>query len=917
MTKGLGKIRLKHEKLAQIIEDSRMSQNRWAQRLGLSSPHLSMLVNGKRPFPNASTRRKLLQGLDADFDDLFEIQPERALGPNRPKRPVPSPRRLGGRAAMSEAAFSPRAAGESRMQNLAQNFRHAIRVLLHKPAFSLIAISILALGIGANTAIFSLIDKVLLQPLDYPQPQQLTMIWMDNRRLDLREDVTSHPTFADWRDQSQSYQSMACFARTSRNLTGSGEPLRLRATLSGQGFFTTLGVAPMLGRSFEAAEHELGSDRFALISYGLWQRRFAGEPSALGSKIELNGQLHEIVGIMPQGFDFPDEENDLWLPLALSEERRNERNMFWLQVVGRLKADARPEQAQSELEAVSQGIAERFAEQAGYGANVVPLKRQLVGDSQRSLAILMGAVTFVLLIACANVANLLLAHGAARRREFAVRGAMGAGRGRLASQLLSESLVLSLTGGAAGLALGYFGLQALLAVSPESIPRFEQVSLDWRIAGFTLALSLTTGLLFGLIPALQVARLDLGEALNQAAGRSSTGRFSNRARSFLVVAEIAAAVVLLVSAGLLMRSFVTLTSLDRGFETQRLLTVSVSLPRASYETSEQRGNFSNALLDQIGSLPGVEGAALSSGILQSDTPNSGTVRIEDQPPRPQESRVEIPFDMVSPGYFRMMGIELLKGRSLSQQDRMGGPLAAVINRKMAERYWTLETAVGKRFAFGGSGAPWIEVVGIVEDTRRNRLEKEPRPECYLSIAQLPRQQFLAAVRAAGDPLRLAASVRGAVSSIDPLLPVYNVGTLEQRLDRQVAPRRLSLLLITLFAATAALLACIGIYAVISFTVGQSVREIGVRMAIGASRRAILAMVIGRGAALTAVGLALGIGASLGLTRLFASLLYQTSPLDPLTYAVVAAALGGFALLACVLPARRATRVDPITVLRYD
>ncbi len=805
------------------------------------------------------------------------------------------------------------------METLWQDLRYGLRMLRAKPSFAVVAILALALGIGANTAIFSVVNAVLLSPLPFPQPEQLAMVWLDNRRQDIHDDITSYPNFLDWRDQNHVFQSMAGMRNVSYTLTSVGEPEQLQGASVGANFFQLMGVSPAQGRGFSPEEETPGKDQVVVLGYGLWQRRFGGDSKIIGQTLTLNGQPFTVIGIMPAGFQFPSKA-EIWGPLAPSQQLKAARGSFWLPVVGRLKPGVTPQQAQADMNVIAQRLEQQYPQMnAGYGINVVPLHEQVVGQIRLALLVLLGAVAFVLLIACANVANLLLARSAERQKEMAIRTALGASRRRIIGQLLIESLLLGLLGGVFGLLLAKWGLSLLIAFSPANIPRLENIRLDGRVLGFTLLVSLLTGLVFGLVPAWQASKPELNETLKESGRSGGSSARGQQIRKLLVVSEIALALVLLVGAGLMIRSFWQLQKVEVGLVAENVLAVRLGLPRTKYPDGANTAAFYQQLQERLAALPGVKAVGATSGILLQKLANSSIFSIEGRPVEPEAQRLELPFDAVSPNYFRTMGIPLIKGRVFTEQDKRDSLQVAVINETMVRRYFPNEDPIGKRFTFGNpdSNASWITIVGVMRDVRRQGLDEPIRIESFMPHSQAPSRSMEVVIRTASDPLTLAKSVHDAIWSLDKDLPVANIRTVEQILSERTAPRRLNMLLLGLFAVVALVLAAVGLYGVMSYSVTQRTHEIGIRMALGAQPRDVLKLVVGQAAMLAVIGVAIGLAAALALTRLMSRLLFNVSATDPLTFAAIAVMLTAVALLASYLPARRAMKVDPMVALRYE
>jgi putative ABC transport system permease protein len=806
---------------------------------------------------------------------------------------------------------------------LLQDVRYAVRTLLKSPGFAAVAIVALALGIGANTAIFSVVKAVLLSPLPYPDPERLVWVRENNPSSNIFDEATSAPNYNDWRTQAQSFEGIAAFANTAMTLTdGTGEPERLPAVSASANFFQVVGVAPALGRGFLPEEETTGKNRVVVISHGLWQRRFGASPQALGQTLTLSGNPYTVVGVASADFKSPargPKPPELWFPIAFNFDNSRRRSDY-LDIVGRLRTGATIEQAQAELSTIAARLEKEFpSANAGWVVQTQPLHERVVGNVRQALWVLMGIVGFLLLIACANVANLLLARAAGRRQEIAVRSALGAGRGRLVRQLLTESLLLGLAGGGLGLILAAWGVELLVALSPGNIPRLEEVGLDARVLAFTFGVSVLTGVVFGLLPALSASKTDLSESLKEGGSRGSTaGQGARRLRNSLVIAEIAITAVLLACAGLMIRSFRAIQSVDPGFRPERVMTFDFALPSAKYKEQPQIVNFVDQLTERASGLPGVERAALVDALPLTGGANVLSFVIEGRPDLPPEKVQDAEVFVVTPGYFDVMGIGYVRGERLNEQHREGTPDVVVVNETMARRYWPNEEPIGKRVNLGDPAkTPWMTVVGIVRDTRNVGLESAPYPQMYGPAAQFPRRGMSFVARTSADPATLVPALRRELAALDKELPLYNVRTMEQVLADSVSRRRFQMVLIAAFAGVGLLLAAVGIYGVISYSVAQRSHEIGVRMALGARATDILRLVVGQGLGLALLGVGLGLVAALVLTRLMSRLLYGVSTTDPLTFACVSLALLGVAMLACLVPARRATKVDPMIALRYE
>jgi len=799
--------------------------------------------------------------------------------------------------------------------------RYALRSLLKRPGFTSVVVLVLALGIGANTALFSLVNAVLLRPLPYRDPDRLVMVWEDVTALGFPRNTPAPANYLDWKAQSTAFEKLVAYDHKTFNLTGWGEPERIDGERVAADLFSLLGVAPALGRAFLPAEDRAGAPSVALISDGLWRRRFGADPALMGRAITLDTRPVLVVGVMPRGFHFPSRKAEIWVPLAMDEKESANRGGHYLEVVGRLAPGLTLSQAQAEMEAIAARLQKDYLRtNTNVGAVVVPLHEELVGESRPALLVLLGAVAFVLLIACANVANLLLARGASREREIAVRAALGAGRGRLIRQFLTESLILSLTGGAAGIGLAAWGVRFLGSLVPESLASLQGPGLDTFVLIFCLGLSLLTGLLFGIGPALQVSRVDLIERLKE--GSLSRGSGRNRMRGALVVSEIALALLLLAGAGVMLKSFARLRGQDPGFRPDRLLTIRMVLSEAKYPGAAERRAFYDRLLGRVASLPGVESEAMVSYLPLTFTGGHYSFSIEGSPVEVAANLPTAVYRTVSPEYFETMGIPLFRGRGFTEQDREGTPPVVVIDRILAERFWPGQDAVAKRLKLGeaDSSEPWQTVVGVVGNVRQIQLSAELKPAIYVSYHQelgIFSAPHDLVVRTAGDPMALAATVRSQVWEVDRDQPVSDIQTMDQILAANISRPRFSSLLLGAFAAAALLLAAVGIYGVISYLTEQRTREMGIRLALGADRRDILKMVLGTGLRLTLGGVAAGLAGALALGRLLSSLLYGVSASDPLTLAGVSVLLASVSLIAAYLPARRAVRVDPVVALRYE
>ncbi|HEV3469187.1 MAG TPA: ABC transporter permease [Pyrinomonadaceae bacterium] len=802
------------------------------------------------------------------------------------------------------------------MRTLLQDLRYGLRRLSKSRGFTLVAVGALALGIGANTAIFSVVNAVLLRPLPYPEPEQLVQLWESRPRQNMARVESSPNEFLAWAEESQSFQQLAAVDFASFNLTGRGEPERVSAVLVTAGYFPLLGVAPELGRAFLAEEDQPGKNNVVVLSHDLWQNSFGSDPSVVNQTVSLDAVACTVVGVMPRGFRLPGDAR-LARPIAFTAEDRARAGSHFLQVFGRLKDGVTRERAEAELAGIAARLEQTFAAtNVGHQIVIVPLHEQLVGDVRPALLVLLGAVGLVLLIACANLANLLLARAEARRKEVAVRAALGASRWRIVRQLLAESVLLSAAGGAAGLLLAVWGVDLLISLDPAGVRRVGEVSLDAGVLAFTVALSLATGVVFGLAPALQASKTDFVETLKEGGRSSSGGRRRSRLRSTLVASEVALTLVLLVGAGLLVKSFARLLEVDPGLDPRGVLTLDVSLPPAKYPERQQIAAFYEQLLAEVAALPGVEKAGAVNVLPLGGNDTSNFVQIEGRPPLPSGQALRAGRRNVGADYFGALRIPLKGGRAFAPSDSAEAPPVVVINEAMARAFFAGEDPIGRRIRTGDR-SPWVTVVGVVGDVRHRGLDVETRPEMFFPHAQSPSREMTLAVRTAGDPVALVGPVRERVRAVDRDQPVGNVKTMEAWLAESVASRRFSVLLLAAFALVAAVLAALGIYGVVSYGVAQRTHELGLRIALGARRADVLRLVIRQGMKMTLVGAAVGLAASLALTRVMSGLLYGVSATDPSVYAAVSLLVAAVAFLACYVPARRATRVDPMEALRHE
>ena len=804
------------------------------------------------------------------------------------------------------------------VMTILQDLRHGARLLRRSPGFTVVAVAALAIGIGANTTIFSVVNTLLIQRLPYRDPDRLAVVWEHNLPRDRKNNVVSPGNFIHWREMNQVFEDMSAVSPAFNvTLTGTGDPEELPFQYVSASFFSLLGVQPSLGRPF-TAEEDRPRSQVVVISDRLWKRRFGGDTAILSRRMTLQGEPHTVVGVMPPGFSYMDKTADLWLPVGFSDQARTPRGR-WLTVLAKLKPGVTFERAQEEMARVHAELTQMYPEfNTGWTARVVPLNQQLTGDVRPSLLILLGAVAFVLLIACANVANLLLARATARQRELAVRAALGAARGRLVRQLLAESLVLATLGGVSGLLLAWWALHLLraAAVAQVPIPRLEAVAIDGWVLAFTVAASLMSGVFFGIIPALTASGSTLTDGLREG-GRTGSAARGNRARSAFVVIEVAAALVLLVGAGLLVRSFMQLVNVNPGFDPSHTVTMRVALPGTRYGEDAQRVQFFQRVLDRIDTLPGVQASGATSSLPLAG-PGAATgfeVVGQPQPPRGQEPIVDV--RVAANDYFKAMGVPLVKGRLFNETDPADSKQRVIINETMAHKYWPGEDPIGKRVKISWNDTREDEIVGVVGDVRNAALDTEARATSYWPYARFPYGSMTIAVRTAGAPAGIVNTVTAIIHEQDPDLAVADVRTMSDVVASSVTQQRLTMMLLAVFAAAALLLAGVGIYGVIAYSVTQRTQEIGIRMALGAQRGDVLRMVVGQAMVLTIAGIAFGAAGAFALTRLMTKLLFNVKPGDPLTFVAVAALLGGVAALASYLPGRRATRVDPVVALRAE
>jgi putative ABC transport system permease protein len=810
--------------------------------------------------------------------------------------------------------------GAGALTGLARDVRYAVRALRRQRGFTATAVLTLALSIGATTTIFSAVNAVLLRPVPFPHSERLATFWLTAPEKGLAQLDLTHGMFAFYRDQARSFESMAAFASAGFNLIGSGEPERLTGTNVTSGFLTVLGVKPMLGRDFLPAEDTRGNNLVTLLGYDLWQRRFAGDSSVVGRAINLNEIPTVVVGIMPPGFDYP-KGTELWVPVGLNPQNLT---YWYLSAIGRLRPGVTPAAAAREIASVNDDFERRHPEIYSTPKSASPPGRvvamgfhdHLVKDVRRPLLVLVGAVAAVLLIACANLANLLLARAANRHREMALRCCLGASTRRIASQLLTESILLALVGGVAGLALAYMGVGVLRHLAPPEVPRFDQIRVDPVVMLFTLVLALGTGVAFGLAPALRGSRVQLRDAIGDGA-RGSASRSSRRLTDGFVVAQFALSLVLLVGAGLLLRSFRRLLEVDPGFRAENVTTVRIGLPFRKYKADTLARVFYAQLLERVRAIPDVRAAGVTSRAPFSRGNPQNELEVEGIPPRPGEQTPVANYRQVSAGYFAAIGTPILSGRAFEQTDDASAPRVAIVDETLARRYWPGASALGHRIRRGGESAPWKTIVGVVPNVKHTALDEKADLWVYEPIDQFTQWSTHIVVRSTSAVAPLATALRREVAAVDPTIPIFELRTLEDAVGRSLATRKITNSLLSAFAVLALFLAIIGIHGVMSISVNGRVREFGVRLALGARALDVLSLVLRQGLLLAVAGIAIGLLGAIAVSRYLRGLLFSVDPIDPVTFVSVALTLAAAALIACWLPARRATRADPTVALRNE
>jgi predicted permease len=810
------------------------------------------------------------------------------------------------------------------LEELWQDLRYGLRMLCKNRSFTVVAMLTLALGIGANTAIFSVVNSVLLRSLPYQDPERIVKIWNADGKLTTQGPV-SEPEFNEYRNQSQSFDHVAAYVVFPNNLTSIQEPERILIAATSSGFFPALGVQMELGRPYSAEEDQRARSSVVVLSYALWRRHFSADPNVIGKAVVLSGRSRTVIGITPPGFGFPGDNVDAWVPAAINPASTN-TGAHYLNVIARLRPGVTLDHAKAELKIAVDRIKQRFPEYYkgadGITARVVLLREEIVGDIRPALLVLFGSVGFILLIACANVANLLLARAAARQKEIAVRTALGASRRRIVRQLLTESLLLSISGGALGLLPAYWGIRFLLAEKPPALPRISDIAIDGWTLGFTMLVSLLTGVIFGLAPALHASKPDLNESLKEG-GRGGAGSAGhNRTRGLLVISQVALSVVLLIGAGLMIKSFRRLLQVNPGYNPENVLTLRLSLPwGAPYQ---QVIAFYQQLLQRAGALPGVQAAAIV-GQLPLDAPRFNVSF--DVQGHPSEFSTKDPiadFNAISPDYFPTMGIPLLQGRSFTDRDNAQSPAVVIVNQSLARRIWPGEDPIGKRIRLTDN-TPWMSIVGVVADLKNQALNAEARQEIYVPYVQAnfaPNQNFTPytiglVVRAAFDPVSLSSAIRGEVRALDKSLPVYDIKAMDRIVADSISQPHLTTLLLAGFAGIALILVTIGVYGVISYSVAQRTREIGIRKALGAQTRDVTVLFVRQGLVLALIGVTIGLVVAFALTRVMTKLLYEVSATDATTFVAAPLLITAVALIACYIPVRRSVKIDPMIALRHE
>lgn len=806
------------------------------------------------------------------------------------------------------------------METMLQDARYGIRMLLKNPGFTIAAVLILTLGIAINTIIFNVVNSVILRPLPYGDPERIMVVWEIGKTMGAVTQPVTSGNFADWKKENKTFEDMAAISPINFTLTGSGESELISSASVSANFFDILKVTPILGRGFQPNEDRPGQDNTVIVGYGLWQRYFGADPGLLGKSLTLNGSKYTVIGIMPPGVNLPGElfkgKVQLWTPLALSGDMNRTMNAYG--VIGRLKGGVTVRQSQADMDNLAASLARLFPDtNTGRGVKLIPLNEQVVGDVRKQLLILLAAVATVLLIVCANVANLLLARATGRKKEIAIRTALGAGRIRIVRQLLTESVILAFLGGGLGLLLAFWGGSALYAVLPSTLSSLKEIKFDFWVLTFTILVSLVTGLIFGVAPALQVSRTNLQDSLQEGGRSAGTDSRSQRVRSLLVVSEIALAFALSVSSGLLIMSFIRLQQVDPGFKGDNTLTLRLFLPSSRYPDVPNIWTFFRQLEQGAANISGGWSAGLVSNLPLGGNINQRAFNIEGRPPARPGEELTADYYSISPTYLQTMGVPLLKGRTFTERDKDDTPAMALINETAAKRFWPHEDPIGKRVMIADGVDMPREIVGIVGDVKQINLEKGPTAQLYVSYLQKPNRTMTLIVHSNSSASGMPQALRNLVRTMDPDLPVSNLMSMEEILSRSVAARRFNTVLLTIFACLGLVLASVGIYGVTSYSVSQRSHEIGIRIALGAQVKDILTLIIRQGLILSCIGLGIGVVMALALTRWLASLLFEVSSTDPIAYSLIFIVLLVVTLTACYIPARRATKVDPMIVIRSE
>ena len=875
-------------------------------------------------------RSDVREDVDAELGFHFEMRVRDlvAAGWSEAAAREEAARRFGSLAAVREACISIDTRRRERVRrrevlgNVRQDIRFALRSLLKSPVFTLMAVLCVGLGVGVTSTILSAVNAIMVRPLPYAEADDLAAVYAWRPRTDEHGVNISWPDYVSWRNDSRSFAQLGMYTRQAFAFSGEGEPERVDGARVTANLFPLLGVPPLLGAGFTAQSEQPNGPRVVLISHALWQRRFGGQPDVVNRTITLDGHPTQVVGVMPPGFAFPDR-GQAWIPLVVEESGLRRGNRFYSGAIGRLKPGVSLEETQQDLDVISARLAAEYPNDNGeWRAEAVSLRDDLVGDLRQPLLVFLGAVACVLLIVCANVANLMLTRGAAREREVAVRAAIGAGRGRLVRQLVTESLVLASLGGIVGLGVAALGVKLYAQAVPDGLPWYVTLRLDGVTLLITLGLSILTGVLFGIVPAFRSSSVSLSGALRDGTASAGEGRRRSRLRSSLVVAEVTLSVVLMIGAGLLLRSYAVLQGTNLGFDRKQVLSFRMALPRNKYDSDEARRNFYASLFERIKALPGVQTVGSAQGIPQSGWNVQADISVEGRPAPPRGQELEVHYQVVAPDFFAAIGVPLIRGRWLGPQDRDTLNPVVVINETMARRAFPDEDPLGRRIKIGAASGddPWTTIVGVIGDFRHYRLPEPMGPAMYYAYNQYPQYTQTVVVRSgetAGDPAALTPGIRAILRQLDPDVPAYQWQTLEEAVDRALWRQRLQGQVIGLFAALAMILATIGIYGVISYSVAQRTREVGVRVALGATASQVMGLVLRQGVALVVIGVGLGLLAALGASRLLTRFLYGVAATDLITFVGVPLVLAAVAIMASWLPARRAARIDPLVAMRVD